>query len=145
MKSVIWSQKQIFWLCFEVFFFLLFAGKFEGLNTFEFWFNPVLSEYLTFAWTLTTFFCHTSMQTLCWFNNICFAWAQFYPRCCRNSLCWNHRHCVLGSESSSLLKSATCLSSDSPTIVKCLLTFDRTQGPFLYCQVFVWVKSLFTL
>lgn len=52
------------------------------------------------------------------------------------------RHCVFGSKSSSLLKSATCLSSDSPTIVKCLLTFDRTRGPFLYWQVFVWVKSL---
>lgn len=75
-------------------------------------------------------------QTLC-HCNICFVLG---PNLIHTL---NHRHCVLGSESSRLLKSATCLSSNSPTNVKCLLTFGRTRGPFLYCQVFVWVKSLF--
>lgn len=66
--------------------------------------------------------------------------SELGPCACRNSLCWNHRsRHVLGSESSSLLKSGTCLSN-SPTIVEWLLTLDRTQGPSLW--VFVWVKSL---
>lgn len=107
-------------------------------------FSPPLAEYLPSAWT-ENILSFRSCLLSCWYSNI-MSRNPFFSGSNLSTLvlkltCWNRRR-VLGSESSGLLKRATCLSSAGPTIVKCLLTFSRAQGPFPRYQVFVWVKNL---
>lgn len=105
------------------------------------WFKLVLSEYLTFTWAHVWTFSVFCSNTMLLKSDLLSLGPILSTLLLKLTLLKPQTLCPWLRQLQPSLKSATCLSSDSPAIVECLLTFNRTQGPFLYRQVFVWVKS----